>query len=213
MSYQPDPSYPVVGGEVATGYEGLAMEVERSVIALDGPAALPWERFVERLVQAARLRCLVVDVRRFFAPWDEIERRTARATVAGDPAFGRVFDGALADLFDELPRPPAPDDGEVVLLFGPGSALLAHDVLWYADVPKRLALAAVRAGAAANLGAMRGSEQRLLFVDWPPSCVVVGGSIARALDLLAPPYENVVRAAKIDHALLLGAALHATRST
>ena len=45
-----------------------------------------------------------------------------------------------------------------------------HDLLWYADVPKRDGLAAMRRGEAGNLGqpvGEPGSEQRLLFVDWP----------------------------------------------
>ena len=51
------------------------------------------------------------------------------------------------------------------LVYGPGAALVPHDVLWYADVPKRHALAE----RAANLGQRQGqgSERRLLFVDWP----------------------------------------------
>jgi mannose-6-phosphate isomerase class I len=43
-------------------------------------------------------------------------------------------------------------------------------VLWYADLPKRLALEAVQRGHAGNVGQAPGepgSEQRLLFVDWP----------------------------------------------
>ena len=47
------------------------------------------------------------------------------------------------------------------------------------------------------------------------SCLVVGGSIARAWDLLAPVLEaeldGVTRAAKLDEAPLLGAALYAAR--
>ena len=38
------------------------------------------------------------------------------------------------------------------IVFGPGAALAAHDALWYADLPKRVALRAVEDGRAANLG-------------------------------------------------------------
>jgi glucokinase len=48
--------------------------------------------------------------------------------------------------------------------------------------------------------------------SFEPTCVVVGGSIARAWDLLAPPLEMAAPAANVDDAPLLGAALHATRS-
>ncbi len=56
------------------------------------------------------------------------------------------------------------------LVFGPGAALVPHDELWYADVAKRHALAAVQRGDASNVGqgaGASGTEQRLLFVDWP----------------------------------------------
>jgi mannose-6-phosphate isomerase class I len=110
----------------------------------------------------------LVDARRFLAPWEEIERRTASSMLAGDPVFGRVFDGALSELFDELP--PVGSRGQLVVVFGPGAAFVEHDLLWYADLPKRTSLSAVRRGEAGNLGqpaGQAGSEQRLLFVDWP----------------------------------------------
>ena len=109
------------------------------------------------------------DARAFLAPWDEIRRRTAASAPPGDPVFGRIFEGKLVDLFGELPERLESDSG-VVVVFGPGSALVEHDLLWYADLPKREALTAVRRGEAANVGQPAGepgSEQRLLFVDWP----------------------------------------------
>jgi mannose-6-phosphate isomerase class I len=175
LSYDPNPHYGVVGGSVEVGYDALAADLARAgarVVAVDGPAALPWEQFVDALLAAlaaAGVSGEPVDVRSSFAPWDEIERRTASATLAGDPVFGRVFEGSLASLLDGLPDRPAPQDG-VAVVFGPGSALVPHDVLWYADLPKRQALASVRNGGAGNVGqppGAAGSEQRLLFVDWP----------------------------------------------
>jgi mannose-6-phosphate isomerase class I len=129
------------------------------VLAIDGPAALDWEHLLSALPGRP-----AVDVRMFHPPWSEVERRTANGA-ADDPVFRRLWDGSLADLFGELPQVAA---GTVV--FGPGSALVAHDELWYADVPKRRALEVVRRGEAPNVGqpaGARGTEQRLLFVDWP----------------------------------------------
>jgi mannose-6-phosphate isomerase class I len=154
----------------------LAREVARTrpgVLAVDGPAALPWERFTasfERALSAAGLTCQTVDSRRFFAPWDEVERRTAAAAIPGDPVFARLFDGGLADLLDSLQADLHEPGADVTVVFGPGSALLVDGPVWYGDLPKRLALVAVRAGAAGNVGRPRGaggSEQRLVFVDWP----------------------------------------------
>ena len=176
MSYDPEPRYPVVGGDVRVGYEALAADLAGRgpcVVAVDGPAALPWERFAASLagaLAAVGLRSRSVEMRRLLAPWKEVQARTASAELAGDPVFARSFEGSLAQLFDELPRvSPAPGD-DVTLVVGPGSALVDHDVLWYADLPKRLSLEAVQSGLAGNLGqppGETGSEQRLLFVDWP----------------------------------------------
>jgi mannose-6-phosphate isomerase class I len=172
--YDPKPRYPVADGEVEVGYGALADELVREgnrTLAIDGPAALPWERLLAGLVRELERRDVtpeLVDARRFLAPWEEIERRTASSVLADDPVFGRIFDGALTELFDELP--PVESEGRLVVLFGPGAAFVEHDLLWYADLPKRKCLSAVRRGEAGNLGqpaGQAGTEQRLLFVDWP----------------------------------------------
>jgi mannose-6-phosphate isomerase class I len=175
VSYDPEPRYPVVQGDVHVGYGALAAELVRRparLVAVDGPAALPWELVAASLSAAlaeAGLRSRRVDMRQFLAPWAEVQRRTAAADLAGDPVFARTFEGSLSELFDELPRLSRRSD-DLTLVLGPGSALVQHDVLWYVDLPKRLSLDAVRRGLAGNLGQSpgeAGSEQRLLFVDWP----------------------------------------------
>ena len=168
MTYDPEPRYAVSGGEVELGWEPLVAEVARRgarIVALDGPAALDWERVVGPLCHLLGAEAL--DVRRSLPPWDEVRRRTAASELAGDPVFARLAGGSLRDLFDELPHPQR---DRLTLAYGPGAGLVAHDLLWYADVPKRMALASVRRDAAANVGqstGQTGSEQRLLFVDWP----------------------------------------------
>lgn len=168
MTYDPEPRYPLSAGEVEHGYAPLVAEVARRgarVVALDGPAAAPWERVVEPL--AAALAAETLDMRASYASWEEVRRRTADSELPGDPVFGRLCTRQLADLVDELPSLP---ERGVVLVHGPGSSLVPHDLLWYADVPKRVSLDAVRRGSAANLGqpgGEAGTEQRLLFVDWP----------------------------------------------
>jgi mannose-6-phosphate isomerase class I len=176
VSYDAYPCYPVTGGEAVSGYEPPAAElaaVSPCVLAVDGPAALDWERLIADLRGALRrvgLACAALDVRDSFAPWEEIRRRTAASELVDDPVFARVYGGTLADLLDGLPDPKKALDVAVTVVFGPGSALVEHDVLWYADVPKRHSLAALRRGEVANLGQpsrQAGSESRLLFVDWP----------------------------------------------
>jgi mannose-6-phosphate isomerase class I len=175
MSYDANPRYPVVGGPVERGFEALAAEVAREkpgVLAVDGPATLPWDALAASLAAVLARHDVEVeldDARRFFAPWDEVERRTSAAMLPGDPVFARLFDGELADLVDgPLPQRHATNGTTVV--FGPGSALHAHDRLWYADLPKWLSLERVQKGLAGNVGqpaGEAGSEQRLFFVDWP----------------------------------------------
>ncbi len=174
MSYDANPRYPVVGGAVESGFGPLAAEIARErplVVAVDGPAALPWDTLAVALAAALAAHDVEIeldDARRSFASWDEIERRTSAAVLPDDPVFARIFEGELADLVDG-PRSDRSRNGTTVV-FGPGSALHSHDRLWYADVPKRLSLERVRKGLAGNVGqpaGEAGSEKRLLFVDWP----------------------------------------------
>ena len=175
MSYTATPRYPVVGGAVEAGFEPLAAAIARErpgVLAIDGPAALPWDTFVASLVDALSGNDVDVeldDARRFFVPWSDVERRTSGTVLPGDPIFARIFEGDLAELVARPQQERRAHDGTTVL-FGPGSALQPHDRLWYADIPKWLSLERIHAGVARNVGqpvGEPGSEQRLLFVDWP----------------------------------------------
>ena len=175
MSYDPNPHYALTGGGVTSGLGALADDIARmrpARIAIDGPAALPWATFLAGLDEELRRRDLtaeLVDARRFLASWEEIRRRTASSILRGDPVFGRVYEGSLLDLVGDA-QTEAGSEADVLVVFGPGSDFVEHDLLWYADLPKRDSLAAVRRGEAGNLGqpdGMAGSEQQLLFVDWP----------------------------------------------
>ncbi len=176
MTYDPNPRYPLAGGEVERGFGALADAVVRArprTLAIDGPAALSWDAFVSGFrdeLAGRQVRVALVDARRFLAPWVEVQRRTEASLLPGDPVFGRIFEGELRDLFDDLTHVDSASDDGLVVVFGPGSALVEHDLLWYADLPKRESLAAVRRGTVGNIGqpaGEAGSEQRLLFVDWP----------------------------------------------
>ncbi len=197
MTYDPEPHYPVVGGEVQAGYEVLSADVARrrpGVLAVDGPAALQWERFIASLsdgLGAAGVPIRMLDVRSSLVPWEEIRRRTAAAELPGDPVFARTYEGSLSELFDGLPAARVTGK-DMTLVFGPGSALVDHDVLWYADLPKRLALDAIQRGRAGNVGQAPdepGSQRRLLFVDWPMldrHKQELAGRVDRYIDLSDP---------------------------
>jgi mannose-6-phosphate isomerase class I len=198
VTYDPEPRYPLAGSQPVSGHRALAGELlghRGSILAVDGPAALPWESFTAELgaaLLAAGLSSRWIDVRHTYAPWEEIRRRTASAELPGDPVFGRIFEGALSDFFAAPTPVERRPEVDVLVAFGPGSSLVEHDRLWYADVPKRRVLEAVMRGEAPNVGAPPGSAssvQRLLFVDWPVldrHKQALAAGIDRYLDLSDP---------------------------
>jgi mannose-6-phosphate isomerase class I len=197
LTYDPAPRQSLAGGEVEIGFEPLAAALSRGriqVVAIDGPSTLAWEPVVASLGEALSelgVGWHVVDVRGSLADGAELERRTASALLPGDPVFRRFLDGSLESLFEELPR-IQPDAKGLTLVFGPGSALVRHDELWYLDHPKRLGSEAVRAGAAGTLGRRPGApdaEQRLYFLDWPlldRHKQALAARIERFVDLTSP---------------------------
>jgi len=74
-------------------------------------------------------------------------------------------------LFEGRPALPATDDVDLLLLFGPGSAVSEPDVLWYLEQPKRYAEAAVVGGTGMHLGQADAADppttRRLFYIDWP----------------------------------------------
>jgi mannose-6-phosphate isomerase class I len=172
--YDAQPRYPTVGGDVEIGLGVAVDEVwAGTIIALDGPQVLGWEQVVDELCNMLHRRDLAVrrvDMRAYLRRWDEIVGQTSQAALLDDPDFETLPTGTLADLFDELPTPQRITGG-VILVHGPGAALVEHDVLWYADLPKRYAEAAVKGGSGTNLGQPPetgiGSTKRLFYVDWP----------------------------------------------
>ena len=169
MPYDLEPRYPVTGGEIEYGYEPLVrvLRATRGVVAIDGPAAAPWDEFVARLL-ASLGDVKTIDARAHYRDWIEIDHATD-ITLRDDPVFATIPDTTLASLLkDTLPDLWAFD--ELAIVYGPGSAHFGHDILWYADLPKRLGLEAVAAGRARNVGQSagdHGTPRRLLFIDWP----------------------------------------------
>jgi hypothetical protein len=174
-SYEPNPRYEPVGGTVKTGWTSLANALPDRpiVVALDGPATLDWDIVVRCLADALDRRGVAVslsDVRRYFSSWNQILERTASSELPDDPDYATLPNGTIADIFDSMPVHRPPTKG-ALLVFGPGAGLVSHDVLWYADLPKRYAEAAIVNGTAQNLGqpasAGHGTTKRLFFIDWP----------------------------------------------
>jgi mannose-6-phosphate isomerase class I len=175
--YDPLPCYSPRGGAVALGWPSPVADlaaIRGGVLAIDGPAVLDWSGLLgdlEAELAASGYPIHAIDVRDSLVSWDQIVKRTAPVdALRDDPDFATLASGSLADLFDELPTPTR-HDGEICVVYGPGAALVAHDVLWYVDLPKRYAEAAISGGTARNLGqpagAGPGTTKRLFYIDWP----------------------------------------------
>ena len=176
MTYDPNPSYPVTDGEVEVGYGAAGGRVRtggrpdhsRSTVRRPFPGIASSRDLVEELARrgvrgrARRRSRLSRSVGRDRAT-DGDERPARRSGVR--PHLRRRPRRAL-----RRARRVSESEAASSSCSAPGSALVEHDLLWYADLPKWLSLAAVARGEAGNLGqppGETGSEQRLLFVDWP----------------------------------------------
>ncbi|MGQ4432615.1 class I mannose-6-phosphate isomerase [Streptomyces sp. SAS_260] len=175
-SYDLRPSYEPVDGQVEAGWPAAVAGLPDGplVLSVDGPAALDWDALTEGLAAALRStgrEVELADVRRHYAP-AAAERITARPVPADDPFFTPLSEARVADLFDSVPRPERPAGDGVVVVFGPGAGLCGPDLLWFADLPKRYAEAAVAQGdLPVGLNLARGGEPgdlvRLFYTDWP----------------------------------------------
>ncbi|MFI9801732.1 class I mannose-6-phosphate isomerase [Streptomyces sp. NPDC052302] len=211
-SYDPRPSYPPVDGKVLAGWAAPAAELPQGpvVLAVDGPAALDWEALTDGLTRALRSadRAVdLVDVRAAYAP-NAGARMAAQPVPADDPFFTPLSQADVRDLFDSFPQPERPSQDGVVMVYGPGASLCEPDVLWYADLPKRYAEAAVSNGdptVGVNLGQPDepGDLVRLFYTDWPV--------LDRHRDAIAHRVDRWIDTQDTDSpASLAGAALRST---
>ncbi len=173
--YDPFPCYPCADGDTSAGWSSLCegLPSRGHVLAIDGPQMLDWDAVVAGVAGQLRQRGIdveVLDVRDHMAPWEQILKRTAPAEMLSDDAdFATIPRCTLSDFFDEVPDPPAAET-RLALVIGPGAALVTHDELWYADLPKRYAEAAVNAGSGRNLGQPETAGRRP-----PGACSILTG--------------------------------------
>ena len=174
--YEPSPTYPVLGDDVAVGWPSAAATVPDTVrvLAVDGPAVLNWEGVGAALRSAFAERGPVelVDVRDAARPWPEVLERTETEALQDDPDFARLAAGTLGDLLDPAALAAAgrAEGPGLRILVGPGAGLAGGDELWWVETPKRYAEAAVGAGRGRNLAAPadgRPTLRRLFYIDWP----------------------------------------------
>jgi len=171
--YEAEPCH-AIAGTVGAGYRSAVAGLRPGlVLAVDGPSAVDWDVVVAGIGQALAdlgRTAKQVDMREHFAPWPDILELTASAVLPADPDFAPLSRASLADFFADLPEAGAAPDATTVV-FGPGAGLVAHDRLWYSDLPKRYAEAQITAGLGGNLGQPAGTgpgtTRRLFYLDWP----------------------------------------------
>jgi len=196
--YEAEPTYPAATGSVTRGWRSLGRHTpESGVLAIDGPMALDWTALVAEIVGLPR-EVTTVDMRAATVPWEQVLKRTSPVdALTDDPDFATISATLVSDLFDALPVADLVP-GTLSVVFGPGAALVQHDVLWYADVPKRFAEADTVAGTARNLGQPAGGEattRRLFYIDWPMldrHRELIGGDIDLWIDLQDPAQPTFI---------------------
>lgn len=177
-SYDPLPRYPVIGGEVSRGWAAAVEALPPGIrtLGVDGPMMLDWDALRRDLSdELSRIGPVAyADLRDSAHPWEEVLARTESGELRDDPDFATLANGSLVDLLDPVAiqalSSEDPGTPGVRLLLGPGAALCQPDVLWWADLPKRYAEAAVSSGNGRNLAAPPGvpaTTRRLFYVDWP----------------------------------------------
>jgi len=173
--YIADPCYLPRHGRVAVGWEAVAAAVPAgaSVVAVDGPVIAAWPDVAAGFTKALAERGISVtceDTSAWMLSWPHVQDLTSSPALHDDPDFDRLAGGDLADLFD-LPATLSTPHRGVVLVCGPGAALFPHDLLCYADLPKRYAEYAISQGSGLNLGQPPGTgggtAKRLFYADWP----------------------------------------------
>jgi mannose-6-phosphate isomerase class I len=172
-----------VDGPAVLNWEAVAERLRTALTARGQDDAGPAEGGAGRVE--------IVDVRAAARPWPEVLARTESAALEDDPDFATLAGGTLGDLLDPaaLAALATPADsstpagsagrtgpsgnglaGGLTVLVGPGAALAGGEVLWWVDLPKRYAEAAVGAGRGRHLGApaeLATTTRRLFYIDWP----------------------------------------------
>ncbi|GAA2331282.1 class I mannose-6-phosphate isomerase [Streptomyces kunmingensis] len=217
-TYDRHPSYQPAAGQVSADWPAAVGTLPPGplVLSVDGPAALDWDALaggVTAALRGAGRRAEVLDVREHYAP-SAGERMAAEPVPAGDPFFTPLSEAQVADLFDAVPQPERPLGDTVLLVYGPGASLCGPDLLWYADLPKRYAEAAVARGelpTGVNLGSPRepGRLVRLFYTDWPVldrHRDAIAGRVDRWIDVQDPAAP-----ASLDGAALRATLAHLAR--
>lgn len=169
-------------------------------MSVDGPMFLDWEALVTELssqLNDSFSSLSFIDMRDHFVDWEQLQELTLTPELHDDPDFAKLPSMSIVDLLADTPS-CAPSDGQAVVVYGPGAALTGGDRIWYVDLPKRYAEAAVGAGDGRNLGQPvdEGDPtfKRLFYIDWPlldRHRDAIAEDIDRFVDAQGPEYTSI----------------------
>ncbi|HVI44258.1 MAG TPA: ROK family protein [Chitinophaga sp.] len=164
---------------IYTGYDTLATHVaQHKCVVIDGYVGVLWESFRSQLgaqLQRMGITAYWYDISACMKPAVVIDDMLRNSLNGDDPVFGKKFDGALTDFFEEEKLAKlAPDESAGInIVYGTGAALSGwKGLLVYLDIPKNEIQYRMRAASITNLGAIAATDpvqmyKRYYFADWP----------------------------------------------
>lgn len=164
---------------IFTGFESLANRIatQQKNIIIDGYSGVYWDIFVDELnteLEKKNISANWINVNTALKTECTINEIIATAIGGNDPLFGKIYEGRLADFFDEeMLASLKPVKDSLNIIYGCGAALSKWDApVMYIEVPKNEIQFRSRANKICNLGNNDPTDpkvqyKRFYFVEWP----------------------------------------------
>ncbi len=212
------PSYPVVGDHLTPAYETLANLIRKQpgLWLADGASGVDWKLFIDGLKNALQGQAVeFLDASRAHIGAEAAKKLLQPYLDTGDPDFGKLYDGSLADFFAPAQLKALADEaqaglksGKTVLVYGTGAGLLAlpaNNV--FVDLPSEAVRKLASAKKVESIVKYEPPSDKILSnVDFP----VINGQRGKLLPALAyyVDFRNPQAPVGISGAALRGS-LHA----
>lgn len=174
------PAFSLKDGAINRGFDSLAefiSEQKDRTIVFDGNVGMDWNSVITDLSSVLRRKnteYLFVDVSSALLSEEQIDKKVEDYLGGNDPVFGRLYEGDLADFFDQDMLELLKSSSEIrSILYGTGASLAWKDSpVIYIDIPKNEIQYRSRAGSICNIGKEEPEDsktmyKRFYFVDWP----------------------------------------------
>jgi len=171
------PVHSLSKGEITLGFDALADIIEtKKQVVIDGYGGVFWDNIQEKLDAALKAKGLSINWQNIDEAYKteyELDVMLAPWLGGDDPVFGKIYEGALNDFFEEEKlKKIQPTDG-LNIVYGCGASLANWDdaFIIYMDVPKNEIQYRSRAASITNLGQQQPQDpkemyKRFFFVDW-----------------------------------------------